>query len=79
MQLRIGVPQKGEVCVITAGRRSGKKCVVLKPMDTRFVYVAYVEKGALKNRVFNLSHVQPTGKVVTFNDEKELLGLLSTD
>ncbi len=75
--MRIGVPHKGEVCVIKAGRRSGKKCVVLKPLDTRFVYVAYAEKGTLKNRVFNLRHVQPTGETASFKDESELLAILS--
>ncbi|WP_449463139.1 50S ribosomal protein L14e [Tardisphaera miroshnichenkoae] len=74
--MRIGVPHKGEVCVITAGRRSGKKCVVLKPLDTRFVYAAYADKGSLKTRVFNLRHVQPTGETASFKDEEELLAIL---
>ncbi len=51
--------EKGRVCIITAGRRSGEKVVITKDIGTGFVMVQD-KKG--KERKVSIKHLDPTEK-----------------
>ena len=45
----------GRVCVKTAGRDAGKKCVVVEVMDKNFVMIT----GETRRRKCNIDHLEP--------------------
>ena len=47
----------GRVCIKTAGREAGQKCVIVEIIDEKFVEVA---GGSIKNRRCNIKHLEPT-------------------
>ena len=50
----------GRICVKTAGRETGKKCVVVDLMDKSFVLVTGPKKvTGVKRRRVNINHVMP--------------------
>ncbi|MBM3229340.1 50S ribosomal protein L14e [Candidatus Parvarchaeota archaeon] len=53
----------GRVCIKTAGRRSGKKAVVIKIMDRNFVQV--LVQGSKKQARCSIRHLEPTQKVLS--------------
>jgi large subunit ribosomal protein L14e len=47
----------GRVCIKTAGREAGQKCVIVEIIDEKFVEVV---GGSIKNRRCNINHLEPT-------------------
>ncbi|NYT18091.1 MAG: 50S ribosomal protein L14e [Methanobacteriales archaeon] len=47
----------GRVCIKTAGREAGQKCVIVEIIDEKFVEVV---GGSIKNRRCNIKHLEPT-------------------
>lgn len=74
--MRVELPQKGEIGEIVAGRRAGRKCVVLRPLDTRFVYVAYLDHGNLRKRVMNVNHVSLSGQLIKLESDADAYAYL---
>ncbi|MGN1362669.1 MAG: 50S ribosomal protein L14e [Methanobrevibacter sp.] len=58
----------GRVCVKTAGREAGEKCVIVDVIDNNFVEVV---GGSVKNRRCNISHLEPTEDTVEVSDDIE--------
>ncbi|ABU82437.1 50S ribosomal protein L14e [Ignicoccus hospitalis] len=55
----------GRVCVIIAGRRAGKKCVIVDLIDDKFVLVTGPkELNGVKRRRMNIKHLEPLDKKV---------------
>lgn len=46
----------GRLCVKTAGRDAGKKCVIVEVLDEKFVLV----DGETRRRKCNMKHLEPT-------------------
>ncbi len=51
----------GRVCVKTAGRETGRMCVVVDTIDENFVLI---EAPRVKRRRCNVDHLQPTEDIV---------------
>jgi len=50
----------GRVCVVTAGRRAGLKCVIVDVIDENFVLATGPkEVSGVKRRRFNVKHLIP--------------------
>ena len=45
----------GRVCMKTAGRDAGKKCVITKIIDANYVMIA----GETRNRKCSIAHLEP--------------------
>ncbi|MGL4669125.1 MAG: 50S ribosomal protein L14e [Methanobacteriaceae archaeon] len=58
----------GRVCVKTAGRESGEKCVIVEIIDEKFVEVVGVD---VKNRRCNISHLEPIAETIEVSDDLE--------
>ena len=58
----------GRVCVKTAGREAGEKCVIVEIIDESFVEVVGTE---VKNRRCNINHLEPTEDTVEVSDDIE--------
>lgn len=56
----------GRVCVKTAGREAGEKCVILDVIDKNFVEVVGVN---VKNRRCNINHLEPTEKKIEIKSD----------
>ncbi|ADL58116.1 MULTISPECIES: 50S ribosomal protein L14e [Methanothermobacter] len=56
----------GRVCVKTAGREAGEKCVILDIIDKNFVEVVGVN---VKNRRCNIGHLEPTEKKIEIKSD----------
>ncbi|MFH0848773.1 MAG: 50S ribosomal protein L14e [archaeon] len=51
----------GRICVKTAGREAGKKCVIVDVIDKSFVLVSGPkELSGVKRRRTNVTHIEPT-------------------
>ena len=50
----------GRLCIKTAGRDAGQKCVVVELIDTMFVMI----DGETRRRKCNILHLEPTKQVV---------------
>ena len=60
----------GRVCVKTAGRETGKYCVVLKKMDVNFVLITGPKTlTGVKRRRCNVEHLEPTSFSVKIDAE----------
>ncbi len=51
----------GRICLKTAGREAGKKCVVLERIDENFVLVIGPE---VRKRRCNVKHLEPLPQVI---------------
>jgi len=60
----------GRVCVKTAGRESGKHCVIIKGVDDNFVLVTG-PKGVtnVKRRKCNVDHLKPLDIIVKIGED----------
>jgi large subunit ribosomal protein L14e len=56
----------GRVCIKTAGREAGEKCVVVDIVDEKFVEVVGV---SVKNRRCNIQHLEPVDQVLEIKSE----------
>ncbi len=56
----------GRVCVKTAGREAGEKCVIVDVIDEKFVEVVGV---SVKNRRCNIQHLEPVDQVIEIKSE----------
>lgn len=56
----------GRICIKTAGREAGEKCVVVDIVDEKFVEVVGV---SVKNRRCNIQHLEPVDQVIEIKSE----------
>ncbi len=56
----------GRVCLKTAGREAGEKCVVLEIIDESFVEVVGV---SVKNRRCNIRHLEPMDETIDIKSD----------
>jgi len=55
----------GRICVIIAGRRAGKKCVIVDIIDENFVLVTGPQNiTGVKRRRMNIKHLEPLDKTI---------------
>ncbi|MEM4717882.1 MAG: 50S ribosomal protein L14e [Desulfurococcaceae archaeon] len=55
----------GRICVKTAGREAGRKCVVVDIIDENFVVVTGPKNlTKVKRRKVNVKHLEPLDKVI---------------
>ena len=60
----------GRVCMKTAGRESGKYCVVIKNMDEGFVMVTGPKSlTSVKRRRCNINHLEPIEETVKIKSD----------
>lgn len=60
----------GRVCMKTAGRESGKYCVVIKNMDEGFVMVTGPKSlTSVKRRRCNINHLEPITEMVKIKSD----------
>lgn len=57
----------GRLCIKTAGRDSGKECVIVDIVDERFVMI----DGLTRRRKCNITHLEPTEKVFNIKDNAD--------
>jgi len=51
----------GRICIKTAGREAGKRCVIVDIIDKNFVLITGPEsKTGVKRRRANIKHLEPT-------------------
>ena len=62
--------EKGRVCVKTAGREAGEKCVIVNIIDEKFVEVI---GDSVKNRRCNISHLEPTADTIDVSGDEEAI------
>ncbi|MDL2270317.1 50S ribosomal protein L14e [Methanobrevibacter sp. OttesenSCG-928-I08] len=60
----------GRVCVKTAGREAGEKCVIVEIIDEKFVEVV---GESVKNRRCNISHLEPTADTIEVSGDVEAI------
>lgn len=60
----------GRVCVKTAGREAGEKCVIIELIDENFVEVL---GSNVKNRRCNILHLEPTTKSIEVSDDVDAM------
>jgi large subunit ribosomal protein L14e len=56
----------GRVCLKTAGREAGEKCVILEVIDENFVEVVGV---SVKNRRCNIRHLEPMDETIDIKSD----------
>ncbi|MDR2966758.1 MAG: 50S ribosomal protein L14e [Methanobacteriaceae archaeon] len=56
----------GRVCVKTAGREAGEKCVIIEIIDEKFVEVIGT---SVKNRRCNIGHLEPLEETIEVSDD----------
>ena len=51
----------GKICVKTAGREAGKKCIVIEIVDNNFALITGPKAiSGIKRRRANINHLEPT-------------------
>ncbi|MCL2686941.1 MAG: 50S ribosomal protein L14e [Methanobrevibacter sp.] len=60
----------GRVCVKTAGREAGEKCVIVEIIDENFVEVV---GASVKNRRCNINHLEPLEETLEVSDDVETI------
>ncbi|MDR3222309.1 MAG: 50S ribosomal protein L14e [Methanobrevibacter sp.] len=60
----------GRVCVKSAGREAGEKCVIVNIVDKNFVEVV---GNSVKNRRCNINHLEPIDKTLEVSDDLEIV------
>jgi len=56
----------GRICVKTAGREAGEKCVIVEVIDDKFVEVIGT---SVKNRKCNIKHLEPLEQAIEIKSE----------
>lgn len=56
----------GRVCIKTAGREAGEKCVIVDVIDEKFVEVV---GSSVKNRRCNIQHLEPMDLSIEIKSE----------
>jgi large subunit ribosomal protein L14e len=56
----------GRICVKTAGREAGEKCVIIDIIDEKFVEVVGT---SIKNRKCNLKHLEPVDQTIEIKSD----------
>jgi large subunit ribosomal protein L14e len=56
----------GRICVKTAGREAGEKCVIIEVIDDKFVEVIGT---SVKNRKCNIKHLEPLEQTIEIKSE----------
>ncbi|MBM4240107.1 MAG: 50S ribosomal protein L14e [Euryarchaeota archaeon] len=56
----------GRVCVKTAGREAGEKCVIIDVINDKFVEVMGT---SVKNRRCNINHLEPLDQIIEIKSE----------
>lgn len=68
----MGVIEVGRVCVKTAGREAGRKCVVVKLIDENFVLVTGPkELTGVKRRRANVKHLIPLNVKIDIEEDAD--------
>ncbi|RLG47889.1 MAG: 50S ribosomal protein L14e [Thermoproteota archaeon] len=80
----MGLIEVGRVCIKTAGREAGKKCVVVKIIDKNFVEITGPkELTGVRRRRVNVKHLLPLPLKIDISEDAEdsevLEALKSTD
>jgi large subunit ribosomal protein L14e len=60
----------GRVCVKTAGREAGEKCVIVDLIDEKFVEVI---GASVKNRRCNINHLEPLDETLEVSEDVEAI------
>lgn len=53
----------GRLCMKTAGRDAGRKCIVIDIIDNNFVLI----DGETRRRKCNIKHLEPTNNIIKIN------------
>ncbi|KAF5086764.1 50S ribosomal protein L14e [Methanobacterium aggregans] len=56
----------GRICVKTAGREAGEKCVIIEIIDEKFVEVV---GKSIKNRKCNIKHLEPVDQTIEIKSD----------
>ncbi|SCG85910.1 50S ribosomal protein L14e [Methanobacterium congolense] len=56
----------GRICVKTAGREAGEKCVIIDIIDEKFVEVVGT---SIKNRKCNIKHLEPVDQTIEIKSD----------
>lgn len=56
----------GRICVKTAGREAGEKCVIIDIIDEKFVEVVGTQ---IKNRKCNIKHLEPVDQTIEIKSD----------
>lgn len=56
----------GRICVKTAGREAGEKCVIIDIIDEKFVEVV---GKSIKNRKCNIKHLEPVDQTIEIKSD----------
>jgi large subunit ribosomal protein L14e len=80
----MGLIEVGRVCIKTAGREAGKKCVVVKIIDKNFVEITGPkELTGVRRRRVNIKHLLPLPLKIDISegagDEEVLEALKDTE
>jgi len=80
----MGLIEVGRVCIKTAGREAGKKCVVVKIIDKNFVEITGPkELTGIRRRRVNVKHLLPLPLKIDISedaaDHEVLEALKATD
>jgi large subunit ribosomal protein L14e len=71
----------GRICVKTAGRELGKKCVVVEMIDKNFVVITGPKEiTGVKRRRTNVRHLEPTDEKINIKkgaSDEEITGLMT--
>jgi large subunit ribosomal protein L14e len=54
----------GRLCVKTAGRDAGKKCIVVQQLDKQYVLI----DGETRRRKCNITHLEPLPEMIELNE-----------
>ena len=60
----------GRVCVKTAGREAGEKCVIVELIDENFVEVLGT---SVKNRRCNINHLEPLENTIEVSNDENAI------
>jgi len=60
----------GRVCIKTAGREAGEKCVIVEIIDEKFVEVM---GASVKNRRCNINHLEPVDETLDVSTDEETI------
>ncbi|MGY0288508.1 MAG: 50S ribosomal protein L14e [Candidatus Methanodesulfokora washburnensis] len=68
----MGVIEVGRMCIKTAGREAGRKCVVVKLLDENFVVVTGPkELTGVKRRRVNVKHLVPLNIKIDIEEDAD--------
>lgn len=78
--LKIKGINKGDICIKTSGKETGKKCIVLDIIDKNFALITGPEEmTGIKRRRSSIKHLISTGEKISIGSgtsDKELLEML---